>query len=351
MEIKEIIESGFFRNLLSNYVDYYSSYHYNDQDRLIYALCSSLEEKHIATLHEIKRIKKKIRKLGHEEMSSDFLQRYKNKNSTYEQENNPTYWENHFYEHFIFEISEVKSLTPYTDAQSLFDKMPEHPLPEDANDEILWALELFSSEHRNIPYIIECEEEIMDQIETDLDNFKENDDWEIDLDFYKRYVEQSDTLKLLFNLCELLVQLFRLRMFEEFLEYEQQEQIKSRDIKTNGSTEINLESLNRNKSTVDFLNGSDSEKSSLLEFLIKTYSGKKGKSIAIMILALEENGLIAYTGKSELYSAIRVDFGNIGSDAGINKYLTEVICLDKEYRKKILLHVEKIKKHIENLPK
>ncbi|OFX58357.1 MAG: hypothetical protein A2066_14660 [Bacteroidetes bacterium GWB2_41_8] len=351
MEIKEIIESGFFRNLLSNYVDYYSSYHYNDQDRLIYALCSSLEEKHIATLHEIKRIKKKIRKLGYEEMSSDFLQRYQNKNSTYEQENNSTYWADHFYEHFIYEISEVKSLTPYTDAQSLFDKMPEHPSPEDVNDEILWALELFNSEHRSIPSLIECEEEIIDQIETDLDNFKENDDWEIDLDFYKGYIEQSDTLKLLFNLCELLVQLFRLRMFEEFLDYGQQELMTSRDIKTDSSTIINSKLLNVNKSTIDFLIGSDSLKSSLLEFLIKTYSGKKGKNIAIMILALEENKLIAYTEKSELYSAIKVDFGNIGSDAGINKFLTINLRRDKDHLKIVSLHTEKIKKHIENSPK
>ncbi|MDX9883915.1 MAG: hypothetical protein RBS73_17785 [Prolixibacteraceae bacterium] len=351
MDIKEIIESGFFRNLMSSYVYYYSSYHYNDQDRLIYALCSSLEEKQIATLHEIKRIKKKIRKLGHEEMSSDFLHRYKNKSSTYEQENNPIYWEDHFYEHFLYENSEVKSLTPYTDAQSILDKMPEHPLPEDVNDEILMALELLNSEHRNIPYLIECEEEIIDQIETDLDNFKENDDWEIDLDFYKGYIEQSDTLKLLFNLCELLVQLFRLRMFEEFLEYEQEEINTSLVEKTNSTTKNSVEPLKISKSTIDFLIGSDSLKSSLLEFLIKTYSGQKGKNIAIMILALEENKLIAYAGKSELYSAIRIDFGNIGSDAGINKFLTINLRMDKDHLKIVSLHSEKIKNHIENSPK
>ena len=94
--------------------------------------------------------------------------------------------------------------------------------------------------------------------------------------------------------------------------------------------------------------GSDSIKSGLLEFLIKTYSGKIGKNIAIMILALEDNKLIAYTEKSELYSALRVDFGNIGSDASINRFLTINLRMDKDHLKIASLHSEMIKKHIEN---
>lgn len=350
MEIKEIIESGFFRELLYDYVYYYASYHYNDHDRLIFALCSSIEEKNIARKEEIGVIKKKIRELGHELISFEFLMKYKSKNphAYSEQENDSSYWKNQFYEHFIYSISEVESLTPFTDAQSKIDKLPKEPNPKDIDEDTLNALFWLNAQTRNIPFMVECEEEIMEQIEADIEKYKENDYWDIELDFYEGYVEQSDTLKLLFNICDLLTQLFRLRMFEEFFEIDNQEQIKGRDIKTNGSTEINQDSLIINKSTIDFLIGSDSVKSDLLEFLLKTYSGEIGKGIAIMILALEENKLIAYTEKSELYSAFRVDFGNIGSDAGINRYLTEVMCMDKDYRKKITLHAEKIKKHIEN---
>lgn len=353
MEIKEIIESGFFKALLSNYVDYYASYHYNDHDRLIYALCSSLEEKNIATKEEIKVIKKKIRELGHEIMSFEFLMRYKSKNphAFSQQENDSSFWENQFYEHFLYEIDDVKSLTPFTDAQSKIDLLPENPSAKDVDDDTLLALEIIGSESRNVTFLIECEEEIMDQIEADIENYKENDYWEIELDFYEGYVEQSDTLKLLYNICDLLTQLFRLRMFEEFLEIEQEELNKSQVEKTDSTTKNDLNPTKINKTTNDFLIGSDSVKSSLFEFLVKTYSGEKGKGIAIMILALEENKLIAYTENAELYSALRVDFGDIGTNSGINKYLTEVMCLDKEYRKKIALHAEKIKKHIENSPK
>jgi len=353
MDIKEIIDSGFFNTFISDYVDYYVSYHYTDHDRLIYALCSSSEEKNIATEEEIKIIKKKIRELGHEEMSFDFLMRYKSKNphAYSEQENNSSYWEGQFYELFINEISEVKTLTPFTDAKSKIDKLPEEPNPKDIDEDTLDALFWINDQTRNVPFMVECEEEIMDHIEADIENYKENDYWDIELDFYEGCVEQSDTIKLLVNLCELLVQLFRLRMFEDFLEYGQEELNKSQVQKTNGTTKSNLKPSKINKSTIDFLIGSDSLKSVLLEFLIKNYSGKKGKSIAIMILALEENKLIAYTGKSELYSAIRVDFGNIGSDAGINKFLTINLRMDKDHLKIVALHSEKIKNHIENLPR
>jgi hypothetical protein len=353
MNIEEIKESGFFRAFFTEYVEYYCHSHYLDHDRLIYALCSSLEEKNIATKEEIKVIKKKIRELGHEEMSFEFLMRYQSKNphAYSEQVNDPEYWESKFYELFISEISEAKSLTPFTDAQSLIDKLPENASSEDVTDETLFAIDLISSEHRNIPFLIECEEEIVDRIEADIERYKEIDDWEIDVDFYEAYVEQSDTIKLLINLCELLVMLFRLRMFEEFLEYEQEELNTSLVEKTNSPTKISGESLKITKHTVDFLIGSDSLKSVLLEFLIKNYSGKKGKNIAIMILALEENKLIAYSENAELFAALRVDFGDIGTNSGINKYLTQVMCMDKEYQKKILLHSEKIKNHIENLPK
>ena len=507
METKEIIESGFFRAFIREYVEHYCHYHYMDHDRLIYALCNSVEEKNIATRGEIELIKQKIRELGHEEMSFDFLMRYQSKNphAFSEQKNDPSYWENHFYEFFI---NEITSLQPVTDDWKIIEKEAKKEDYLNPDDEYGEAIYRIDQETRNIHFVMEREEELVEQIENNIDYCKENDDWEFDFDYYRGYVPQSDPFELLFDLCDLLVQLFRLRMFEDFLDHEQEEiknnqinqdltviqndqikffldpykflQFKKVDLNFNLTKENNcseekaeeiyriiieiidqlketrtskslsedvisrkkeelpeidgrlfehwllkalefddtyvyahnmlaqqtnrqmrmnacplksvsvpylfqllenekaqVESINKpklqshnikgennrdpnglnngslkgSKSTINFLSGPDSDKLRLLEFLIETYSGKRGKSIAIMILALEENKLIAYTEKSELYSAIRVDFGNIGSDAGINKFLTINLRMDKDHLKIVSLHSEKIKKHIENSPK
>ena len=222
MEIKEIIDSGFFWYIISNYVEYNVQYHYMDRDRLIYTLCNSDEEKDIATLAEIKKIKKKIIKTGYEYLSTDFITRY---NDTYpvdytKEENKPNYWVDHFHDFFIRELENLEiegSLTPFTDAKSKIDKLPENPNTEEIDEDTLNAIFWIDNQTLNIPFVIEREEEIMDQIETDIDNYKENDDWEIDVDFYEGYIKQSEILKLLFKLCKLLVLLHRLKMFKSFL--------------------------------------------------------------------------------------------------------------------------------------
>lgn len=227
METKEIIDSGFFYAFISNYVDYYVSYHYTDHDRLIYTMCNSDEEKDIATRAEIEKIKKKIFKAGYEYLSMEFIQRYDNSYPVdySKKENHSDYWDQYFHDFFVRELE--GSLTPYTDAQLLIDKLPENPSSEDVSDETLFALDLISREHRNIPYLIECEKEIIDQIETDIGNYRENDDWEIEHDFYEAYAKQSEALKLLFRLCKLLVQLHRFKMFESFIGLKTEEYIRN----------------------------------------------------------------------------------------------------------------------------
>ncbi len=63
----------------------------------------------------------------------------------------------------------------------------------------------------------------------------------------------------------------------------------------------------------------------LADFLKKRFSGKKGKEIAYMIMALSYKGRrrIKFDYKSHLYNSIREYFGvDIGSDPSINKYLS-----------------------------
>lgn len=82
-----------------------------------------------------------------------------------------------------------------------------------------------------------------------------------------------------------------------------------------------LSSPIKDKDFKSHLNTPDSE--NLLIGLKKIFKGKKGKSIAIMILALTDCKMISYNEREELYSAIRNEFGDIGTSAGINKYLAD----------------------------
>jgi len=227
MDTKEIIDSGFFYAFISDYVEYYCHSHYLDHDRLIYTMCNSDEEKDIATHSEIAKIKKKILKAGYEYLSMDFIARFDNKYPVdySKEENHAEYWVKYFHDFFIRELE--GSLTPYTDAQLLIDKLPENPKPNDVNDETLAALDLIGSENRNIQFLIECEKDIIDQIETDIDNYNKNEYWEIEHYFYEAYTKQSQALKLLFKLCKLLVQLHRLKMFESFIGLKSDEYIKN----------------------------------------------------------------------------------------------------------------------------
>jgi len=95
------------------------------------------------------------------------------------------------------------------------------------------------------------------------------------------------------------------------------------------------------KTFKDFLICDDKEK--LIENLKVIYSGKKGKNIATMILALLKNNMIVFTENEELYNVIREIFGDIGSTSGLNKYLSP----SKNGAKETLIAEEIIKKHAE----
>lgn len=223
MKLKEIIESGFFRALISSYVEYYDNYYYMDRDRLIYTLCDSDEEKDIATLAEIAKIKKKIIKTGYEYLSTQFVNKYENNYPVdyTKEENHPNYWENYFYESFIRELENKeidRSITPFTDAQSKIANLTVNSNPREIDEDTQKAL-FWLSEQKNVSFVIECEEEILEQIENDIEKYKEEGEeyWDIDFFFYKGFVEQSKILKLLFKFCKLLVLLYRLKMFKSFL--------------------------------------------------------------------------------------------------------------------------------------
>ncbi|HEY3373384.1 MAG TPA: hypothetical protein VGK10_21245 [Prolixibacteraceae bacterium] len=114
-----------------------------------------------------------------------------------------------------------------------------------------------------------------------------------------------------------------------------------------GNDKNGKEILGQPRTTIDLLKGNEAEKRYLLDYLIKNFSNKRGKSIAIMILALDKAEKIKYLNRKELYLALRSDFGNIGTDSGINKYIMVEKLMDEEYKKTISIYAEEIKNLID----
>jgi hypothetical protein len=192
--------------------------------------------------------------------------------------------------------------------------------------------------YENIEQILSYESKLLEAILDDVSRFNETGDWEIDFFYYEQYRDDIHGIDIFFSLCELLVLLNRLEMFESFLPENQ-----------NPSEEIIKP--HRNQTLNKYLIGTNSFKLELAQFLRDNYAGLKGKEIAVMIKALEKNKLIAYDQNRQLFNSLRIDFGDIGTDSGINKYLTPTMRNDETQKRAVELHAEKIKNHIENIPK
>ena len=66
-------------------------------------------------------------------------------------------------------------------------------------------------------------------------------------------------------------------------------------------------------------------KNKIIEKLKEILRGKKGKNVAIVLRAMKESDVIAYSEgeRKALYESMRDIFGEIGTDTSINNYLTE----------------------------
>ena len=82
----------------------------------------------------------------------------------------------------------------------------------------------------------------------------------------------------------------------------------------------------------------------LAERLKNEFKGKKGKNIAIMILALKQTKNICYSTRTELYKSIDLYFNCKLNESGINKYMDD---LGTAY--KLLLESGKIEQIIDKL--
>jgi hypothetical protein len=221
METNEIIESGFVKAFMTEYFEFKIHSFYPDKDRLLYVLCSNDREKQQVTEKQIELIKSEIQKLGNENLSFAYLLSCKPKSISAQNYIEPDkrfdFWLKRFCEEFVDSINTFK---PIIEAFELFnDKLPK----EDFEDEF-W--EIYPASHKPkescLPFIIQREAELINEIEFTICEFKENEFWEFDFEEYQKHIETSKPIELLFSISELLVQLNRLEMFNEFLSPPQQ---------------------------------------------------------------------------------------------------------------------------------
>ena len=88
----------------------------------------------------------------------------------------------------------------------------------------------------------------------------------------------------------------------------------------------------------------------LAEKLKIEFKGKKGKNLAIMVIALEELNKIAFTGKGEFFNSMKAYMGNIGTETAFNEYYFPYKQGQSNKRKPLLLRadIEPFKTKIES---
>ena len=219
---KQIMERDFFKHFLIHYFEA-EVYEFDNKIKLLYVLCHSEAEKQNVTTQEIDKLKIIINDLGVEGLSWNMVQSYDpysdysvdiNWNS--QSENNINFWINLFSSDFC---SQELSLTIIQDSYKEF--LVAFVNDFDSNEELIsefWDIyELWKPEEHNITKIIKKEAELLHQINTDIENFNFEDEWEFNFDEYRRYIKFSIPMTIWFNYCDLLVSIDRLAMFKSFL--------------------------------------------------------------------------------------------------------------------------------------
>ena len=230
METKDIIESGFVKAFIAEYFEYKIYSFYPDKDRLLYVLCSTDLEKQQVTTKQIDVIKSEIQKLGNEELSFAYLLSCKPESISGHNYIEPNkrfdFWLNRFCEEFI---DSTNTFTPIIEACKLF----ETKISDEDFENEFWEMYPASQKPKEncLSFVIQRESELLNEIEYTISEHKENEYWEFDFEEYQKFIDTSKPIELLLNVSELLVQLNRLEMFNEFLLPPQQTETKTVKLK------------------------------------------------------------------------------------------------------------------------
>jgi len=221
MTKEQIIESGFITAFINEYFEYKIHSYYPDKDRLLYILCNSEQEKKEVTIKQMEITKRKISELGFDELSFAYLLSCKPKSlhNYIEPNKRFDFWLNRFSEDFEDHITDFD---PITKSIYLFNDVSELSVEVMENESEFWEWYPKSQCPTITDFIVNIpkEADLLSLIEDDIKEYTKNEYWEFDFEEYERFVDVSKPIEILFNLSELLVQLNRLEMFNEFLEIE-----------------------------------------------------------------------------------------------------------------------------------
>ena len=273
METKEIIESGFIKAFIAEYFEEKIHSFYPDKDKLLYVMCSTDIEKQQVTAKQLEIIKGEIQQLGNEELSFAYLLSSKPKSISGHNYIEPDkifdFWLNRFCEEYT---DSINTFNPIIEACELFKTKISN---EDFENEF-WEMYPASQKPKEncLPFVIQRESELLNEIENTISEYKENEYWKFDFEEYQKFIDTNKPIELLFNISKLLVQLNRLEMFNEFLLPPQQ-------------TETEQKQPNLLSDLITHQNSIE-----IIESVKIQYKNIRGKRLKILLLAFQGLNLI-----------------------------------------------------------
>jgi hypothetical protein len=216
----ELVESGFFKAFISEYFEDKTHSFYPDKDRLLYVMCDNDEEFQNITKNQIKKTKEAILNLGFADLSFAYLLSCKPQSisgSNYiEPKQRFDFWLQRFTDTFI---DDFETIEPINEIALMFSEQKELNDKVFEMEDEFW--EFYPNNHKpkvqDFLTILPIEYSIKNTIEYEIEEYKKNEFWQFDFDKYKAFIDVSNPIETLFNLSELLVQLDRLEMFNDFL--------------------------------------------------------------------------------------------------------------------------------------
>lgn len=220
MDIKTVTESGFFKTFIAQYLEHHIYTVHSPKDKLLYVLCDNETEKEIVTKQEIEKLKMQIKELGFEELSFAYILGSDPKSNYYikDYDKRTEFWLNKFAEDFHDHINSLTVVNDNVEEISKLYKKHHEDHDEDEFHIYFWDI---MAEHRpiddNIMFVIGKEQDLVDQLESDIESLQEDELFDINFDNYKKYIEYVKYIQILFQYCDLLLSLHRYEMFKSFL--------------------------------------------------------------------------------------------------------------------------------------
>lgn len=221
MTLEEICESGFFEAFCGCYIDD-REYDFKDKDIASYSISENVHEKKKYTEKALNKTKKKILKLGFDDIVSSYFRQYPDGF-------NPEYSTSAFW---ISKINQV-ILGEYESIQPVCDFAIKYLVLEGVvikaktikkyEKEVRERISFKLDKNKGLWRIILNEGSVCSLIEDCIKGYQEEEDWDIDIYYFKNCKKDNLVLNRLLDLCELMYLFVRYEMLNYFREIENSE--------------------------------------------------------------------------------------------------------------------------------